>query len=222
VSFDIQPGERVALVGRSGAGKSTVFKLLPRLFDVTGGRITLDDEDIRLLGIASLRRQFAIVGQDSVLLSGTAAANIGFGREGASRDEIVAAARAAAADGFIAALPQGYDTKLGASGPALSGGERQRLSIARAILRDAPVLLLDEPTSALDAESEASIREALKDLQKGRTTLIIAHRLATILDADKIIVIDAGQVAETGTHADLLARGGLYAELYRLQFAGQE
>ncbi|MBA3324737.1 MAG: ABC transporter ATP-binding protein [Rhodobacteraceae bacterium] len=220
VTLTVQPGSRVAFVGRSGAGKSTVFNLLPRLYDPTGGRICLDGVDIRQLTLASLRDQIAVVSQDSVLLTGTVAQNIGFGRRDASRAEIEAAAEAAAADGFIRALPKGYDTRIVPSESAFSGGERQRLSIARAILRDAPLLLLDEPTSALDAESEALIRAALDRLSRGRTTLVIAHRLTTILDADRIVVMDRGRIVEAGTHAELIAEGGLYADLYRLQFAG--
>jgi subfamily B ATP-binding cassette protein MsbA len=216
----VEPGQRVAFVGRSGAGKSTVFNLLPRLYDPTAGRILLDGHDLRSLTLSSLRDQIAVVSQESVLLTGTVAANIGFGRRTASRDEIEAAARAAAADGFIRALPQGYDTAVMPSAGQFSGGERQRLSIARAILRDAPVLLLDEPTSALDAESESLIREALERLARGRTTLVIAHRLATVLDSDLIVVMDRGRIVEEGTHAALLERQGLYADLYALQFAG--
>ncbi len=219
-TLTVQPGSRVAFVGRSGAGKSTVFNLLPRLYDPTSGRITLDGVDIRDLTLASLRDQIAVVSQDSVLLTGTIAQNIGFGRRGANRSEIEAAARAAAADGFIRALPDGYDTVITPSAFSFSGGERQRLSIARAILRDAPILLLDEPTSALDAESEAMIRAALDRLARGRTTLVIAHRLTTILDADLIAVMDRGRIIELGVHAELVAQGGLYADLYRLQFAG--
>ncbi len=219
VDLDIAPGRRVAFVGRSGAGKSTVFNLLPRLYDPTEGRILIDGMDIREMTLASLRDQIAVVSQDSVLLTGTVASNIGFGRRGASRAEIEAAAQAAAADGFIRALPQGYDTPVSPSEQSFSGGERQRLSIARAMLRDAPILLLDEPTSALDAESEAQIRLGLDRLARGRTTLVIAHRLATVLDADLIVVMDHGRIVEQGTHAELLAREGLYADLYALQFA---
>ena len=219
-SLAIDPGLRVAFVGRSGAGKSTVFNLLPRLYDPTGGRILLDGHDIRTLTLASLRDQIAVVSQESVLLTGTVAQNIGFGRRSASRAEIEAAAEAAAADSFIRALPQGYDTPISPSAGEFSGGERQRLSIARAILRDAPILLLDEPTSALDAESEALIRGALDRLARGRTTLVIAHRLATVLDSDLIVVMDKGRIVARGTHAELLAEQGLYADLYQLQFAG--
>ncbi len=220
VDLVIEPGMRVAFVGRSGAGKSTVFNLLPRLYDPTAGRILIDGHDIRLLTLASLRDQIAVVSQESVLLSATVAENIGFGRRSASRPEIEAAARAAAADGFIRALPLGYDTPVAPSAGTFSGGERQRLSIARAILRDAPILLLDEPTSALDAESEALIRDALDRLARGRTTLVIAHRLATVLDSDLIVVMDRGRIVERGTHTELLERKGLYADLYQLQFAG--
>ena len=222
VSITVQPGQRVAFVGRSGAGKSTVFNLLPRLYDPTAGRILMDGIDTRELTLASLRDQLAVVSQDSVLLTGTVAQNIGFGRRGATRAEIEAAAEAAAADGFIRALPDGYDTRVVPSDSSFSGGERQRLSIARAILRDAPILLLDEPTSALDSESESLIRAGLDRLARGRTTLVIAHRLTTILDSDMIIVMDRGRVVEQGTHAELLALEGLYADLYRLQFAGTE
>jgi ATP-binding cassette, subfamily B, bacterial MsbA len=220
-TLEIRPGTSTAFVGRSGAGKSTVFNLLPRLYDPTAGRILIDGRDIRSVTLASLREQIAVVSQDSVLLTGTVADNIGFGRRGAGRAEIEAAARDAAADEFIRALPEGYDTPVAPSASQFSGGERQRLSIARAILRDAPILLLDEPTSALDAHSEAQIRTALDRLSHGRTTLIIAHRLATILDADIIVVMEQGRIVEKGSHAELLALGGLYADLYHLQFAGQ-
>jgi subfamily B ATP-binding cassette protein MsbA len=219
-TLHIRPGSRVAFVGRSGAGKSTVFNLLPRLYDPTGGCVLLDGHDLRDLTLTSLRDQIAVVSQDSVLLSATVAKNIGFGRRTADRSEIEAAARDASADGFISALPMGYDTPVSPSAGQFSGGERQRLSIARAILRDAPILLLDEPTSALDAESEAAIRGALDRLAAGRTTLVIAHRLATILDADHIVVMDRGRIVEQGTHKELLALEGLYADLYALQFAG--
>ncbi len=220
ISLSVPAGTMVAFVGRSGAGKSTIFNLLPRLFDVSEGQILLDGVDIRDLTQADLRSQIALVSQDSVLLSGTIGQNIGFGREGAGQAEIVTAAKAAAADEFITALPQGYETPVAAAASTLSGGEKQRVSIARAMLRDAPILLLDEPTSALDAESEAVIKKALAELSKGRTTLVIAHRLATIREADIIVVLDQGRVAETGSHEELLANGGIYAELFRLQFSG--
>ncbi|MBL1438183.1 MAG: ABC transporter ATP-binding protein [Rhodobacteraceae bacterium] len=219
ISLDVPAGAMVAFVGRSGAGKSTIFNLLPRLFDVTEGRILLDGVDIKDLSQADLRSQIALVSQDSVLMSGTIGQNIGFGREGASEADIERAAKSAAAHGFISALPQGYKTPVAAAASTLSGGEKQRVSIARAMLRDAPILLLDEPTSALDAESEAVIKQALAKLSKGRTTLVIAHRLATIREADIIVVLDQGCVAETGSHAELLAENGIYAELFRLQFS---
>ena len=220
VSLNVAAGQTVAFVGRSGAGKSTIFNLLPRLFDVSEGHIEIDGEDIRNVTQSDLRSRIALVSQESVLLSGTIGQNIGFGRSGATQAEIEAAAKAAAAHGFISALPQGYDSEVAATASTLSGGEKQRISIARAMLRDAPILLLDEPTSALDAESEALIRKGLDVLSKGRTTLVIAHRLATIRDADLIVVLDHGRIAETGCHDELLAKNGIYAELFRLQFAG--
>ena len=191
---------------------------MPRLFDATEGAIKLDGRDIRDFTLSSLRDQISVVSQDSILLKGTVLENIAFGRPDATRQECIDAAKAASADGFIENLKDGYDTKIDPSRSAFSGGERQRLSIARAILRNAPILLLDEPTSALDAESEASIRDALERLSEGRTTLVIAHRLSTIMHADQIVVMDKGMIKELGTHEDLLTKQGIYADLYNLQF----
>ncbi|MDZ4776112.1 MAG: ABC transporter ATP-binding protein [Alphaproteobacteria bacterium] len=217
VSFAVAPGETVALVGASGAGKSTVFNLLPRLYDATAGRVTVDGVDVRDVTLASLRRSIALVSQDTTLFDDTIRANIAFGNPGASFDEIEAAAKAAAAHDFILAQPQGYETRVGERGASLSGGERQRIALARAFLRDAPILLLDEATSALDAESEARVQDALARLSKGRTTLVIAHRLATVRAADRILVMDKGRIVETGDHDTLMAKDGAYARLARLQ-----
>ena len=218
ISLSMEAGKSYALVGRSGAGKSTIFNLISRLFDSTKGDITLDGRSIVDYKVSSLRDQISVVSQDSILLSGTVLENIGFGKEGASREDCINAAKVAAADSFIENLIDGYDTKIDPSKIKFSGGEKQRLSIARAMLRDAPILLLDEPTSALDAESENQIRSALNELSKNRTTLIIAHRLSTILDADQIIVMDQGRIVDQGTHPELLANGGIYADLFKLQF----
>ncbi len=217
VDLVVEGGTTTALVGRSGSGKSTLLSLVPRLYDVTGGAVTIDDEDVRGLTLDSLRTQISVVSQDVVLFDDTVRANIAFGRPGASQADIEAAAQAAAAAGFIAAMPEGYDSRVGPAGSRLSGGERQRISLARAILKDAPILLLDEATSALDAESERLVQEALARLMKGRTTLVIAHRLSTIRHADQIVVMDKGRIAEIGRHEDLSAAGGIYANLNRLQ-----
>jgi ATP-binding cassette subfamily B protein len=218
VSFRIGPGETVAIVGPSGAGKSTIFQLLMRFYDPQSGAILLGGADIRTLRVEDLRRQLALVPQDPVVFGISVAENIAYGREDISDATIRQAALQAGADEFIRALPDGYRTRLGERGLTLSGGQRQRLAIARAIVRDAPVLLLDEATSSLDAESEALVQSALERLMVGRATLVIAHRLATVLKADRILVMEAGRIVEEGTHASLVAKGGLYARLAKLQF----
>jgi ABC-type multidrug transport system fused ATPase/permease subunit len=218
VSFQIKAGQMVGIVGPTGSGKSTVVSLIPRFYDPTSGAILVDGVDVRNYKLHGLRNQIAYVLQETVLFHGTVADNIAYGRSGATRDEIIAAAKLANADEFIAKMPNGYDTMVGDRGDTLSGGQRQRIGIARAIIRNNPILMLDEPTAALDTESEQLVIEALERLMKGRTVITIAHRLSTIRDADSILVLKDGIVAEQGTHEELLARGGIYAELYRVQF----
>jgi ATP-binding cassette subfamily B protein len=217
-TLSVRSGETVAVVGPSGAGKSTSFQLLLRFYDPQSGRITIDGNDIKRLRPEQLRLQIGFVPQDTVLFGASARENIGYGRPGADDSEIKAAARAAAADQFLRQLPSGYDTFLGERGTRLSGGQRQRIAIARAILRDAPILLLDEATSSLDAESEQLVQAALAELMRGRTTLVIAHRLATVLKADRIVVLEAGQVVAVGNHAQLMRSSPLYARVAALQF----
>lgn len=218
LSFQVKPGETVAIVGPSGAGKSTVFSLILRFYDPESGRIVIDGVDVREADPAAVRERIAIVPQDVTIFAASARDNIAFGRPGASDAEIEAAAKAALADEFIGKLDKGYDSQVGERGVTLSGGQRQRVAIARAILRDAPILLLDEATSALDAESETLVQTALERLMRGRTTIVIAHRLATVLKADRILVMEGGRIVEEGTHQSLVAKGGTYARLARLQF----
>jgi ATP-binding cassette, subfamily B, bacterial MsbA len=221
ISLTVPAGSTVALVGPSGAGKSTLLNLIPRFYDVDGGHIEIDGQEIGRVTLASLRGAIALVSQEVSLFDDTVRGNIAYGRFGAREDAIAAAAMAAGADSFIRELPEGYDTLVGEHGIRLSGGQRQRIAIARAMLKDAPILLLDEATSALDTQSERQVQAALRRLMSGRTTVVIAHRLSTVVGADLICVMDHGRIVETGRHADLLAAGGLYALLYRTQFAAE-
>lgn len=219
VNLVAEAGQTTALVGRSGSGKSTLLSLVPRLYDATRGAVLIDGQDVRDVSLASLRQAVAVVSQDVILFDDTIRANIAFGRSGASDEEIVNAAKAAAAHDFIMRMPEGYDTVVGPGGGRMSGGERQRISLARAFLKDAPILLLDEATSALDSESERLVQDAIRKLMKGRTTLVIAHRLSTVRNAEKIVVMEKGRVAETGSHEALIAKAGTYARLHRLQLS---
>ena len=222
IDLDVAPGTMTAIVGPSGAGKSTLSRLLFRFYEPTAGRITIDGQDIIAVTQASLRAAMGIVPQDTVLFNDTIGYNIGYGREGASRAEIEAAARGAAIHDFIMGLPAGYESEVGERGLKLSGGEKQRVAIARTLLKDPPILILDEATSALDSRTEAAIQETLQSIERGRTSIVIAHRLSTIVDADQIVVLDQGLVAERGTHAQLLRRSGLYAEMWARQQSERE
>jgi ATP-binding cassette subfamily B protein/subfamily B ATP-binding cassette protein MsbA len=217
VSIEARPGETIAIVGPTGAGKSTVLGLIPRFFDPWSGRVTIDGIDVRDIQLRSLRKEIAIVLQEPFLFPITIAENIAYGRPEASQADIEAAATAANAHAFISRLPSGYDTVVGERGATLSGGERQRVSIARALLKESPILLLDEPTSAMDTETEQLLLGALRRLMEGRTTFIIAHRLSTVRQASRIVAVQDGAVIETGTHDELLARGGMYARFHALQ-----
>jgi ATP-binding cassette subfamily B protein len=222
MSFVAEPGKLTALVGPSGGGKSTVFNLIMRFYTRESGKIVIDEQDIGQVSRRSLREHIAYVGQDVFLFRGTIRENIAFGKPGASEDEIVAAAKAAYAHDFIMSFPRGYDASVGEHGLQLSGGQRQRIAIARALIKNAPIILLDEATAALDSESELQVREAMEHLFQGRTTLAIAHRLHTVSHADRIYVVENGRVSESGRHDDLLRRDGRYASFYRLQLKEQE
>ena len=218
VSFKVRAGEKVAIVGRSGSGKSTLVSLVPRFYDTIGGHVRVDGNDVRDYALTALRDNVSLVSQDVVLMNGTIRENIAFATVDASADEIERAARAAHVLEFAETLPQGLDTEVGDRGVLLSGGQRQRIAIARAVLKDAPILILDEATSALDTEAERIIQQALEELMTNRTTLVIAHRLSTVENADRIVVLEQGQLIESGTHAQLIAANGTYAALHRMQF----
>jgi ABC-type multidrug transport system fused ATPase/permease subunit len=218
VNLKIEAGQFVGIVGPTGGGKSTIVSLIPRFYDVQSGAVLIDGHDVREYKIKHLRDQIGYVLQDTILFRGTIAENIAFGKPGATKEEIITAAKLANADEFISRMPLGYDTLVGERGSTLSGGQRQRIGIARVMVRNSPILLLDEPTAALDSESEKLVIDALEKLMKGRTVIAIAHRLSTIRDADKIVVIHGGVVAEDGTHQELMERNGIYAELHRTQF----
>jgi ATP-binding cassette subfamily B protein len=222
IDLDIAPGTTLAVVGPSGAGKSTLARLMYRFYDLTGGRITIDGQDISQVTQASLRAAIGIVPQDTVLFNDTIGYNIAYGREGAGVEEIVRAARGAAIAGFIERQPDQYETRVGERGLKLSGGEKQRVAIARTLLKDPPILILDEATSALDSRTESEIMETLEAIERGRTTIVIAHRLSTVVHADQIVVLDGGLVAERGTHAELLRKRGLYADMWARQARERE
>jgi subfamily B ATP-binding cassette protein MsbA len=222
INLEVRSGEVVAVVGSSGAGKSTLVHLIPRFFDVTAGRLLIDGWDVRDTTLSSLRSQIGVVTQDTVLFNDTVRNNVAYGRPSISQKQVEAAARAALAHDFIAELPAGYDTMIGERGVRLSGGERQRIAIARALLKNAPILILDEATSALDSESEALVQSALQNLMSGRTVFVIAHRLSTVRRADRIIVLENGTIADIGSHEALMQKLGTYRRLYDLQFAESE
>ena len=222
IDLDVPPGTTLAVVGPSGAGKSTLSRLLFRFYEPTGGRIIIDGQDITQVTQASLRAAIGIVPQDSVLFNDSVGYNIGYGREGATQAEIEDAARGAAIHDFILDLPDGYDSKVGERGLKLSGGEKQRVAIARTLLKDPPILILDEATSALDSRTEAAIQETLRRIERGRTSIVIAHRLSTVVDADQIVVLDEGRIVERGTHRQLLVKRGLYTEMWLRQQSERE